>query len=411
MSNYSLSRSSRAGAAALALILAMTAVSCTEDGPPPSSNQSKAVIPDGVAITRISPGAGASIDDPANGALPGNARPVKAQQIKPSWSKEEVVVPPKDAKWTIVCAIIGGPGHTSRAKQFKDQLAEKTNRNKWYVVHEEDKSTIYYGFYRTISRGSKEGEAAQADRVWISGLTNTAGDAPMQMCTFMQIDRPAPEAPAEWDMNTYTRKPKQYWSLQIAAYTADASDDQGHDRKWAAVESVKALRGQGIAAYFSHGETVSSVCVGIWPENAIKRQDKGAAETVNPNAPFLVSNAPFDNNIAKVSDENGNKLQTFSPKLEILDPTLYAMARQFPTHMINAEERMHEVFNPRTGRKEQLPEPSLLVLLPEQKTAETPGAGHAPIDTGPLQNLPPALLQTGPSQQQPGTGKLKEIGQ
>jgi hypothetical protein len=230
-------------------------------------------------------------------------------QAKPAPAKQDMVTPPKDAKWTIFCSVVGGPGHIQRAKQFKAELAEETKSNKWYVVHEEDKSTIYYGFYRTIDHGTKEGAIAQADRAGLANLKNRAGESPLQLCSFLQLDRPAPEASAEWDLGSYTRNPRQFWSLQIAAYTADATDDKGHDRKWAAVESVKELRAQGIPAFFHHSEAISIVCVGMWPEEAVKRQvggnEKGNAGAQNPDTAVVVSNFQFPPELAP-KDKDGH---------------------------------------------------------------------------------------------------------
>ena len=411
------------GLSALALAGLLGGMACTENAAPKSDLNRGAILPDtiqltqssGGAVTMAGPGTVAGPDgimvaprvaiDPAAVAVP---------RQKPVLPREAVVVPPKDAKWTIFCTSVEGASHVQQAKQIKAQLAEKTGSDKWYVVHDDEKSSVYYGFYRSIDRGTREGDAAQEDRTKIAAMKNAAGEATMQLSSFLQIDRAAPEAPSEWDLGSMTRNPRQYWSLQIAAYTADASDAEGHDRKWAAVESVRSLRAQGIQAYFFHGESVSSVCVGVWPEEAIKRQgggnDKGNAGSRNSEATLFVSNVPLPAgvNIPK-TDSEGHPIKAMVPKVEILDTTMYEMMHRFPTHMINAEERLHRVRNQATGKEDLVSAPSFLVLVPEVGTATPAPRSSTNITQVPI--LPPSLMQTDqPLPAQPGVGRLREIG-
>ena len=419
--------------AALSLAVGLGAVSCTENTPPAKSDLNlSAILPDGIQTTQAgngtvvmsSPGAIVTMGEgvtnplpPAVGTNPAagvrNPAPAVIAPPRPVVSKEEMVIPPKEAKWTLFCTVIGGPGHIERAKQIKSRLADSTRSNKWYLVHEDDKSTLYYGFYRTIDRGTRDGDAAHADKVSISSLKNAAGDAPMQLCSFMTIDAPGPDAPAEWDMGNMVRSPEKYWSLQIAAFTADASDAEGHDRKWAAVESVKALRAQGIPAYFYHGESISSVCVGVWPEGAVKKQDagnsQGDAATLNPDTSLFVSNVPLPQKMLR--DPEGRPVVAMSPRVELLDPTLHAMATRFPSHMINSEERQFKVRDPGTNGTRLVSSPSFLVFVPEAKVTGVQNGPRPPVGPGQLPMMPPSLLQTTqPLPPQPGVGRLREVG-
>jgi hypothetical protein len=401
--------------AAISLAAVMSAVSCTENAPPKSSLNETGLVPTGIeatasnggTVTLVSPGV---ISD----RVPANTSPRPAVLVAPAAPKEPAVIAPKDAKWTIFCTVIGGAGHTQRAAQFKSDLAAATNSDKWYVVHEDDKSSIYYGFYHTIERGTREGETAQADKQRIAALKNAAGELPLQLCSFLPIDHAAPAAPAEWDLGSYTRNPQHFWSVQIAAYTADASDSEGHDRKWAAVESVKALRAAGVPAYFSHGDSVSTVCVGMWPETAVKKQtggnEKGNAGSQNPESALFVSNVPFPEGTPN-KDPEGHRLEKMSPKVEIVDRSLYETMQKFPSHMVNSVERYHKVKDVRTGVISEAPEPTFLVMVPEAGTVLTPGGQRQMVDPGQLPLLPPALLQTDqPSAPKQGVGKLREVG-
>lgn len=414
--------------AASFLAVGLTAASCTENAPPKSELSQGAILPDGIQVTQstgtvvtvASPGAVIGADGSVlaprtqEAPLASIPLPQSKPQPKPA-SKEEIVIPDKDAKWTIFCTSVDGPAHVEQAKQLKAQLVAATKSSKWYIVHEDDKSSIYYGFYRTIDRGTKEGDLAHADRLRIASMKNATGETTLQLATFLQIDRAAPDAPVEWDLGAITRNPKQYWSLQIAAYTADASDAEGHDRKWAAVESVKALRAQGIPAFFYHGESISSVCVGIWPEEAIKKQaggnDSGNAGSRSAEQTLFVSNAPLPPGVTP-RDPEGRPMKAMVPRVEIVDSTLHEMMLRFPSHMINAEERMHRVRDPKTGEERMVPAPSFLVLVPEVKApSATSGQRSSPGITQQVPILPPGLLQTDQAlPPQPGVGKLREVG-
>jgi hypothetical protein len=432
---------------ALTLALAATTLSCTEDKPAASTPKSdlnlKAILPDDVQMTQAAGGGTVVMSSP--GAIvssgPGTitsplppaditpaarstatatpAPPVAAAPAAPPVARQDVVVPPKDAKWTIFCTVVGGAGHVERAKNLKDRLAAATHSNKWYLVHDDEKSTIYYGFYRDIQRGTPDGNIAQADRLTLANMKNQSGEAPLALCSFMMLDKPAPQAPAEWDLASYPRSPEHYWSLQIAAYTPDAKDEEGHDRKWAAVESVKALRAQGIPAYFYHGDAVSSVCVGLWPEAAVKKQDggndKGNASATNADTDVFVSAGPLPRGMRPGPiAPDGHRLRSLAPRIEILDQTMYETAKRFPSHMTNSVEVYHKMKNPETGMVQDVPEPSFLVLVPEARANGTGAVANrqVPIDAAQMQQIPPSLLGTDNRlPPQPGVGRLRQVGQ
>src|SRR5207249_4124674 len=96
---------------------------------------------------------------------------------------------------------------------------------------------------------------------------------------FIMLDTPDPTSRPEWDLADVDRDKdkhdptRAFWSLQIMAFRGSPK------RKEAAAQAVEVLRKQGVEAYYYHGETISSVCVGAWPVNAIKQQDTdGGAE-------------------------------------------------------------------------------------------------------------------------------------
>ena len=88
--------------AALLLATALLAVSCTENAPPKSTLNEKAIIPDGIAFTQVSPGV-VNVNDPGNTAAgPGSVSVAPVQPSTPL-PKEDIVVPPRR-----IADIVGG---------------------------------------------------------------------------------------------------------------------------------------------------------------------------------------------------------------------------------------------------------------------------------------------------------------
>jgi len=242
---------------------------------------------------------------------------------------------PAGAQWTLYCQTISGPGHVERSNDVKRQLIQSTQLKSWYVIHAAEASNIYYGFYRSIdpsdrSDSRKEGQQAQVDRKRIDGMKDAQGDRPFSRCMFVELSAPDPQAPAEWDLRNTSED--MFWSVQIAAY-------QGHtDRKRFAVEAVRDARAHGIQAYFFHGPSVSSVCVGAWPLDAV-RYDLSRGQTTDPGKSIIVLPEGLPKIAANLKDEQGRPMQAVRSEVEIVDPTLIQTLQKYPTHAINGAER------------------------------------------------------------------------
>src|SRR4051812_10656143 len=128
-------------------------------------------------------------------------------------------IPPKDAQITILCTIIPGPGHIQRAKQVKDDLITSTKLKGWYVSHDEQQSTLFYGYYRSL-----EDPKLKADRARIATMQDNVGNRPFADALPVAINSPDPTAPPEYDL----ANAKGYWSLLVGTY-------QGPQRKEYAV--------------------------------------------------------------------------------------------------------------------------------------------------------------------------------
>ena len=61
-----------------------------------------------------------------------------------------------DALWAIYCRSFVGPTRAAEAKRMRDIMAQRTSMKQWHVIHLEEESTLYYGFYRSIQEDSPD---------------------------------------------------------------------------------------------------------------------------------------------------------------------------------------------------------------------------------------------------------------
>ena len=340
--------------AALLLPAALFAAACNEDAPPSRDSQNADI--------------GKSLNSPAAAG--------------PAVANEPINIP-KGAAWTICCDSITTPDHVRRAAELKSTLIRLTGRKEFYVVHKDGASNIYFGFYKEISEEADPAEhrRSQADLQWVRTLTDGPTGAPVfQFPTIMPIDGPDPDAPPQW--NLANAPADAFWSLQVAAFK------DVPDRKEAAVEAVREARKMGVEAYYYHGDTISSVCVGLWPITAVKNQAgdsryKDTAGTDDPNKPIMVfsgSSAPPNAESEQTTPDVGDKAKVMGIKLEILDPGLKAAIAKYPNEAVNDE--FHYKALPDGGR---FYDQTFLVQVPHNGQSGVPST---PADSG-TDVLPP----------------------
>lgn len=329
---------------------------------------------------------------PQPGAKPGPATPKGSEA-------GDMPVPPKGARWTIYCMSIREvtPGdNVIRANQIKNELMRTTGMNGWYVIHESGASTLYYGFYRSVNdpKDSKETARAKADRERIDQFTTADGERPFKTCIFVDLNAPDPQAPPEWDL----RNAQGTWSIQIGAYRDHP------DRKQAAVDAVREARAQGIPAYYFHGETTSSVCVGAWPEGAVQRPDEVRSASEEQSILVLPGNIPFSDAQLRQAKDSRGRMKVVREGLQVLDPTMRAMMERFPVHAVNGEQEFDVVKNSKSGQEIRRPRQSFVVEIPEAQPSLL-------TDTtmGPAQQVLPPAQQPRPAPR-PGQGRLRGIG-
>jgi hypothetical protein len=308
-----------------------------------------------------------------NYSLPGaDLTPVTAQQSPSAAAaaQQPQMNIPKDARWTLYCTSLTGPDRIARATQLKSYLLAHSPFRDWYVVHNEQDSTLFYGFYSSVERNDnpRAAERAHADRKAIGEWKDETGQRPFQACFFVPITPPNPVAPAEWNLEN--APPDRYWSVQIMAFQDNAL------RKQAAVQAVKDLRDKGVEAYYYHGETISSVCVGSWPRQAVKQQESDSGRAMNEDDAVLVSNVPlparFKN--ARLRTADGKRVVSYAQRVEIADPSLQATFNQFPDHAVNYEIQRRKIKDD-DGKVHDVSDPSFLVVIPRPEASALSGNG------------------------------------
>jgi cell division septation protein DedD len=314
---------------------------------------------------------------------------------------EPAVTIPKDAKWTLYCASLSGADRVARAAQLKAYLIANTPFKDWYIVHNERDSTLFYGFYSEVEK-SLRGSAAKAhqDRNAISEWKDEKGERPFVTCFFTPITPADPTAPAEW--NLVNAPQRAYWSVQIAAFKDNPQ------RKAAATDMVRELRARNVEAYYFHGTSISSVCIGAWPANALKEQDTDMAEAqVNQDDVAMVSSDPLPERYknARMKTRDGQKIVPFAQRVEIADVSLKATLKEYPEHFVNYEAPK-KVVKDADGVQREVVSPSFLVKIPRDDPNFLNGGGTA------AGLLNPTGLPGGDARQRPaaGTTPLRGLG-
>lgn len=281
---------------------------------------------------------------------------------------------PAGAQWTLYCISFNGPDHIAQAKGLKERLlasAEKTGLREFWVVHSDTESSLRYGFYTTIDSKTDEKEASRigADKGKLGRLMTAGGEKLFSMVIPVRLESDDPEAPAEWNL----ANAKGYWTLQVGVFK------DVPDRKREATEAVRKAREAGVEAYYYHGEMMSMVCIGAWPENAVSRKDD-EARTAKKNEVIILFNEPMKETPHGLKAPDGTPIRVIAPKFEILDPSMKRAKETYPEHVIDGVAGIR-VRDPRTGQEIEKRSTSFFVVMPNAATPEgTPALPQRNID-------------------------------
>jgi hypothetical protein len=284
---------------------------------------------------------------------------------------------------------------------MKQELAKATGMRHFYIVHQEDRSSLFYGYYKEL-----DDAGLKRDREALESLEDQSGNRIVRAAIAVSVDAPDPIAPPEWNLANVRQgelDTKHYWTIQVGAYKDDPK------RKQAAVEAVREARQTGLDAYYYHGETVSSVCIGVWPQEAVRiegmKQIPGGGEAfaaANPDPDQQLLVAPgmkIPENLGREAAKRN--VSVAQPKVTVLDPSMEEVKRRFSEHAVNGEVEMMV-----DSRGTTIPRPSLLVQIP---LGEAGGAAFNPPTPAPPPEAVRAL-QPEPPPSNTGSGRLKSIG-
>lgn len=274
--------------------------------------------------------------------------------------KNQTTTIPKGAQWTILCREIGGVGHVQRARQLKESLMNTPGMRDWHLLHKEDSSVLYYGYYKTYNEPK-----AKADRAKIDSMADAQGRRPFRLAHITPLDAADPAGPPEWNL----ANAKGHWSLQIAAYLGSP------ERKQYAIDAVRAAREQGIEAYYHHGDNVSLVCVGSWPREAVRLADDDVRAGDQGQPKVVLPPLPPGVKEPEIRGPGGRKLHVEAGRNEIVDPTLKAMMDKYPTNAVNGATMITKRTDPRTGRVEEVADASFPVPIPREESTLLDGGG------------------------------------
>jgi hypothetical protein len=296
---------------------------------------------------------------------------------------------PPGAQSTLLCNSFSGTAHVVEAARAKEYLKSLTKSDQWYVIHGSDESDLFYGFYSTDDDQAQTDESrrARSDQSMLTKMVDEDGRKMFAQVLFVPINPPDPPAPKEWEvMNN-----PGFWTLQIVVYR------DSPQRKQAAIDTVRALRSQGLDAYYHHGEVMSFVYVGSWPREAVKEQQEKSAKSDDPSQPLLVMSGPIAGaENAQFQTKDGRKMKVIMPKLEIVDPGLKQMVDQYPYTYVNGEGMGRKVTKV-DGTTTVVPYPSYLVQLRDDTTSTDDSAPKSDALQG----------STPPTSEVPGLGGLR----
>lgn len=318
----------------------------------------------------------------------------------------------KDARFTILLLTFSGPGHVKKSKEARDYLKANVRGIKpdFYLIHEEDRSVIYYGGYKAVDASVDANDARRAKEDLRTLIGLRVGDStPFVGAIFVSAPTPDPVAPPEWDI----RNAKGVWSLQIASYKTFPAE-----QKQAAVDTVREARKAGIEAYFHHGPNVSSVLVGAFPEEAIEvtqvdartlgaKAPPGRELLVMPFMPRNLPNAvPQEDGSIEVTQEDGTITRIYAPRTVVRDPVLMKLIRDYPELAVNGVVESKVYRDPTSGKEVRIPTESLIIDLRKIRTDSMLSDGGPGGRTDSVPASPDAVA---PRPSTPGSGKLKQI--
>lgn len=179
--------------------------------------------------------------------------------------------------WAIRCLSAAGPNRFTILDQYAEALkkVDKIKDRKVVVIHDDNESSLYYGKYERVYNSKTASHSYKPDptkelnyirNIYVQNTRlaeNDVNNWPFRYATIARLPT-GDSAHPEWDLT----RAAGYWTLQVAVFY---NSDQMTQRKAAAVQYCKVLRDQGHEAYYHHSNEKSSVCVGLFPRDAVRQ--------------------------------------------------------------------------------------------------------------------------------------------
>lgn len=268
--------------------------------------------------------------------LAGCEMPAGTMTARPATANDEDI-------WAIRCLTLEGPNRFQLAGNYADALKKVAGLkpNLVQVLHESGQTAVYYGRYRRHYSAKTDTESFRPDHLrdldLIRHLSMNIRDPavgsrtvwPFQLATMDTLPIGRGSHP-EWLLS---RAPG-YYSLQVAVFY---NTGEMRRRKYAAEEYCKLLREQGEEAYYDHGRVNSSVCIGAFPEEAIR--------TIPKQDPLT--------GIIQVT-------------ARIVDERMLALQRKHLFNLHNGSKFYEIIRDPRTGKRIRDPHTSFAVEIPRE---------------------------------------------
>lgn len=258
--------------------------------------------------------------------------------LRPRPSDEDV--------WAIRCVSLQGTDGPRRAAAYAAALKQVPNLKPdlVQVIGDEDGTAVYYGRYARNYGTDDPQEMYRPshlrDLETIRSLRYQGREVwPFLLATMDVLPTYRPAHP-EWDLNHV----EGYWSVHVGAFE---NTRDFHARRSAAEQYCALLREEGHEAYFHHGPAISSVYVGVFPEDAVVE-----VQRENPLTGVLRAG------------------------IEIVDPQMKKAMETFPHSLHNGGTAYNIIRDPRTNEvKERVPTPSFPVRTPAGQRQYEGGAG------------------------------------
>lgn len=257
--------------------------------------------------------------------------------------------PTDEDLWAVRCLTAQGPQQFQISRNYADALkkVQGLKPNLVQVFSDDEGTTIYYGKYRREYDAATKKEKYSPDPLpdlnlirQLSMMVNGQPVWPFYLASLDSLPSAQAEHP-EWDL----AKADGHWSLQVAVFY---NQGEFNSRKKAAIEYCKDLRSKGEQAYYHHGPANSSVCVGLFPEEAIV--------TTQREDPLSGVRRP----VSRIEDER-----------------LLALQKKYPSNLENGHQMFDIVRDPATGQiRERVPRPSFPVKTPRAEKQPEGKAGR-----------------------------------